>query len=254
LKLNETIESVSKNLEDYQFSTAGEILQQFTWNDFADWYLEVAKVEKDKDEILLYVLQNILKLWHPFCPFVTENIWNNLGAKDMLIVSPWPEFLTEKDEEIFSDFQSIQDIIGSIRNLRGENKIEPAKMLNVTFVTKKNKDLIEDQIEVIKKLARIKKLTILESSRKLENTISTVVSGVEIYIDLAGIINIDAEKERLNKEIAEAEKYVSSIKGKLSNKQFIANAPKEVVDGEKEKSKNYQDKIAKLRDQLNNLK
>ena len=132
--------------------------------------------------------------------------------------------------------------------------MEPAKMVKATFITGDNKDVIDEQVAVIKKLARVEELTVLESGDKPENSIGTVVGQVEIYIDLAGIIDTEAEKERLSKEIADAEKYIKSLEGKLANEQFVANAPEAVVNTEKEKLQNSQEKLEKLQNQLNNIK
>lgn len=267
-KLNATIESATQALDQSNFSLASEILYDFTWSDFADWYLEIAKVEGDKDEILLYTLQTILKLWHPFIPFVTEEIWKHLdlpaqAGKEMIMVAKWPSFApaftevmagkkaTAGDAQV--EFDLIKDIITSIRNLRSENKIEPAKLVDVTIIAGDKKDLIESQIEIIKKLARCE-IIIAEKGSKPENSIGTVIGGVEIYISLAGLVDIEAEKQRLQKEIDMAQNYIKGIELKLANEDFIAHAPEAVVNGEKNKLKTTQDKLEKLQDQLSNLK
>jgi len=255
-ELNATIATVGKNLDEYNFSRAGEILQEFTWDKFADWYLEIAKIEKDKDEILLYVLQNILKLWHPFIPFITENIWGNFNEEGLIMIEKWPNKIKFDDGLLMeaSNFDIVKIIIVSIRNLRAENKIEPGKKVDLTIIAGKNKDLIKSQTEIIKNLARCESVTILESGDKPENSISTVVGGIEIYISLAGIIDIEAEKERLSKDISDTEKYIKILEGKLSNDQFTANAPEAVVNIEKGKLSSAQEKLSKLQNQLDNLK
>jgi valyl-tRNA synthetase len=253
-RLSKTIEDVSNNLSAYNFSLASESLQQFTRDEFADWYLEIAKVEKNKDEILLYVLQNILKMWHPFIPFITENIWNNFNNEKLLMIAEWPQVDFSVDDASIIDCRKIQYLIVSIRNLRAENKIEPAKKLVATFITKNNYKLVESQVEVIKSLARCESIDLIESGDKPENSVATVVDTIEIYISLAGIIDKDAETSRLSKDIEEISKYIKSLDGKLSNKQFTDNAPESVVAGETEKLNTAIEKKEKLEFQLNNLK
>lgn len=253
-RLSQTIEDVNKNLDSYNFSLAGENLQQFTRDEFADWYLEMAKVEKNKDDILLYILQNILKLWHPFVPFITETIWRNFNADRLLIIADWskPDFKVE--EKSIIDCKRIQDLIVSIRNLRSENKIEPAKKVDLTIIAQDHKDLIESQLELIKNLARCESVKVLSSGDKPGNSVSAVIAdGLEIYISLTGIIDTTAEKERLSKEITEVEKYLKSLEIKLANEEFISHAPQNVVAGEREKSASAKLKLEKLQSQLNNL-
>ena len=252
-RLSQTIFEVSTNLSNYNFSLAGESLQQFTRDEFADWYLEIAKVEKNKDEILLYILQNILKLWHPFCPFVTEEIWKNFKSDKLLMIEKWPKPDFKIDDHSIIDCKQIQYLIVSVRNLRAENKIEPAKKISLTILAGDNKKLIESQIALIKNLARCESVTVLKSGDKPENSAGAVVeSSLEIYISLAGIIDTVAEKERISQEIAEVEKYIKSLEVKLANGEFISHAPKAVVESEKEKLLSQKLRLEKLQNQLNN--
>ncbi|MFA4871694.1 MAG: valine--tRNA ligase [Patescibacteria group bacterium] len=257
-KLNSVINSATPEMDKYNFSMASDILYEFTWSDFADWYLEIAKIEGNKDEILLYALQNVLKLWHPFCPFITEEIWKNLD-NSFLMVSNWPEAKKNKKSEAENNFNLIKEMISSIRNLKSEYKIEPAKFISATIISQENKKLIESQKEIIKKLARCNievgtgRLDVTSGS-KPENSIGAVVGGIEIYISLAGIVDMEAEKKRLQKEITEAGKYIKGLELKLDDKNFASRAPKAVINGETEKMKITKDKLEKLNQQLNNLK
>lgn len=255
-ELNAVIAVVTKSLDEYNFSLAGEALQEFTWNKFADWYLEIAKIEKDKDDILLYVLQNILKLWHPFCPFVTEEIWKNIGSNKLLMVSIWPE-KSNMTDDVYNEavsFDNIQSIISAIRNLRAENKIEPKKKIEVTVIAGTKKELIESQAELIKGLRTgIDKLEVLEVGNKPENSVSAVISDIEIYVSLVGIIDVVAEQARLQGEIVTTEKYINTIQIKLNNKDFVINAPEKVVEDERKKLAFQEEKIIKLKEQLSNL-
>ncbi|MBI5765836.1 class I tRNA ligase family protein [Candidatus Falkowbacteria bacterium] len=269
-KLNSVINSATQEMDKYNFSAASDILYEFTWSDFADWYIESSKfkIQNSKsDEILLYVLQNLLKLWHPFCPFITEEIWKNLDGKNLLMIAQWPRLVNlplhkgekispqAKSEEV-NEFGLIKEIISTIRNLRSENKIEPAKFISATIISQENKKLIESQKEIIKRLARCELIveTAGQPSQKPENSIGAVVGGIKIYISLSGLVDIKAEKKRLQKEITKAGKYIKSIELKLANKDFASRAPEAVINGETEKMKITKDKLEKLNQQLNNLK
>ena len=265
-----TTDKVSKLIEDFDFSSAGEALADFTWNDFADWYLEVAKIEKNKDEILLYILQNILKLWHPFIPFVTEEIWSKFENSEILMVEAWPMFRDEKHEgflnklkqalhlsgdssAVIDEFDFIKNIITALRNLRAENKVDAGKWAKAMIIAGDKKTLVESQKEVIIKLARLENFDIIEKGEKPKGSAVAVVSGVEIYLDLAGLIDTEAEKDRLNKELVALEKYLKGLEIKLSNEEFVKNAPAIVVEGEKRKMSETQEKITKLKAQLASL-
>src|SRR3989339_871348 len=255
--LHQTISTVTESLDNYNFSYAAEKLQEFTRDDFADWYVEISKIELDKDEILLYVLENLLKLWHPFIPFVTEEIWQGFGNDRLLMVENWPisdNSFNQTNKKIAEDTKIFIDVIKSIRNLRSESKIEPVKLLKATIITKQNKELIDSQAKIIKKLARLKELNVAVSGGKPKNNIGVVTGGVEIYLDLSGIMNIEAEKKRLQSEIENIAGFIKKIGAKLENKEFTANAPKEVVKKEADKFQDQQNRLKKITDQLTNLK
>jgi len=252
-KLNSVIALTTQEIDKYNFSGASEYLYDFSWNDFADWYLEISKVEGNKEEILFYVLQNILKLWHPFIPFVTEEIYQTLGAGKLLMIEKWPVASTSQDEASRAEMEIIKEIITVIRNLRSENKIEPAKMVSVVVIAGDRIKLLTEQSEIIKKLTRLEKFTILADGQKPANSVGAVVGGVQIYLELAGLIDVEAEKKRVEKEIAESEKYIKGLEVKLGNKEFLDNAPEEIIAKENEKLSSAIEKIKKLKDQLSSL-
>lgn len=266
-RLEEIGTLAGKCLEKDDFSGAIEALTEFTRDDFADWYLEIAKIEKDKDEILLYVLQNLLKLWHPFIPFITEEIWSKLEAKDLLMIESWPEVssskegLMDKIKDVLhlseakqpQKFDLIKQVVTALRNLRSENKIDPAKMVKSTIIAGDETGLFESQRDVLMKLARLEKLEIIQSGDKPKGSVATVVGEVEIYLDLAGLIDIGAEKARLEKDLVETEKYAKGLQMKLGNEEFVKNAPTSVVDGERAKLQEAQTKAEKLKAQLADL-
>lgn len=272
-RLSAVSSHVGAQLESADFSGASDSLTEFTWNDFADWYLEVAKIETGKEEILLYVLQNLLRLWHPFIPFVTEEIWSKFEGAGLLMVETWPRetnaVITQGRSSIMGkikqalhlnnqnnyieEFGLIKEIIIGLRNLRAENKVDAGKWAQAIIFAGAKKVLLEGQKEIIMKLARLEKLEISEAGDKPKGSAASMIGGVEVYLDLAGLIDVDSEKERLGKELETVEKYAKGIKIKLGNEEFVKNAPSAVVEGERLKLAEAQEKIDKLKTQLDSL-
>jgi len=283
-KLDNLIKEITDDLENYNFSPAGEKLKDFTWGDFADWYIEVSKIEKDKDEILIYILKQVLILWHPFVPFVTEEIWGSLetppnpplsggehkdilsgvehknsfsllgGEKNLLMIEKWPSRERKFSFPVTTegDFETIKSIIIAIRNVRSQYKVEPSKKINAVICAGDKKELVESQARLIKGMRTgIDKLEIKEKSDKIKDAVYLVVGVVEIY--LLEIIDKEKEKKNLRKEIGEIKKYLKQIKSKIDNKNFIANAPIAVVEKEKNKYNENEKKLKKLEEKLNSL-
>jgi valyl-tRNA synthetase len=285
-RLDKVISETTMDLENFNFSGAADTLREFTWSDLADWYLEISKLQMKKspeqpyeelgihtEEVLLYVLQNLLILWHPFIPFVTEEIWANFNAKELLIVQHW---LTVKDQELFTDlkdkeyheeadklldydeimypFYKFEEIVMAIRNLRADFKVDPAKKVVVSIVGKNlGKIKLDEQKEAIMFLARLYKLEVEKAKPK--NSVSHVLEGVgEICLHLEGLVDIKKEKERIESEIDSVAGYIKSLEQKLKNKEFVKKAPKEVVEKEEFKLKEQKEKMEKLDEQLKSLK
>lgn len=260
-RLNQVILEARKNLDSYNFSSAGELLRDFTWNELADWYLEISKLQmtddglkKNTEEILLFVLDKVLKLWHPFTPFVTEEIWAKLDKEKLLIVEKYPE--TEKkliDKKSEKNFDLIENIIKGIRNARAENKIEPAKKIKAIIYAGKNLKLIKENLQIIKSLARLSEIELEKFGKKIEKAAAVVARGVEIYLPLEGLLDMEKERERIKKEIGNLKNYKKGLEKKLENKDFVKNAPADIVDTEKEKLDTAKEKLEKLQGQLKNL-
>ncbi|MBP9695100.1 MAG: valine--tRNA ligase [Candidatus Magasanikbacteria bacterium] len=254
-RLSIVTKEVTKHLEEYNFSMAGELLRDFTWGDLADWYLEIAKIEGGKEKILNYILNTILKLWHPFMPYVTEAIWTEMyGKKQMLIVTPWPKALSSGSvKKIISDFSLVQDLITRLRAVRTEYKIEPVKKIRVVVRAGKYETLIRHEAENIMELARLESFVIGKRAEKPAGAVGFVEKGIEVFVDLAGTVDVAAEKTRLQKEIDTVAPYVMSLEKKLSNDGFVKGAPAVVVEGERKKLSEAKEKLEKLRTQFNLL-
>lgn len=250
-KLEKTKEEVTKLLNEYNFSGAGEVLKEFTWNDFADWYLEISKVEKGKDKILFYVLRTILKLWHPFVPFVTEAIWKNFSERP-LIAEAWPKMNMSLYETMPMDaFEELKEVIVKVRNLRSELKLDPVKKVNVAFKGKLV-ELIKGSSELVKFLARIEEMSFVDE--KPDGAVGATVSGTEIYLLMSGAVDLDKEKERLAKEKANLENYIAVQEKKLGNSDFANHAPEAIVAQERAKLEEAKAKLAKIVEQQDSLK
>lgn len=253
-RLDEVTKQVTEDIEGFNFSRPGETLRDFTWNELADWYLEVAKIEQGKDEILSYVLHTVLKLWHPFMPYVTEEIYGRVFAadgKDFLMVAEWPAVTDITDGvQDRTDFATLQEIVSAIRNIRATYRVEPGKRIDVTLFGGTHTDLLQENVEIVKGLAKVENLTVDAEGARPEQSASAVVRGVQVFIPLAGVIDVETEKARLSKEIEETERYVTSLEKKLGNASFAERAPAQVVDSERQKQKAAGEKLERLKEQL----
>ncbi|MEI6587775.1 MAG: valine--tRNA ligase [Candidatus Moraniibacteriota bacterium] len=233
-ELNRTIEAVTDNLNEYKFSLAGETLEKFIWNDFASWYLEINKLENNS-KVLGYILDKILKLSHPFAPFVTEKIWQDMyEGKCILMVEKWP--VADKkliDKKAQMEFDSLRQVVSKIRNTRTSYHIDPGKTIQVFAKKAENK-------EVLEKLARIK----IDIVSKID-TNGIVVAGKKIKLTLAisDLVDIEKEKARLGKEIANLEGLIVKTGALLGNKNFVKSAPKEIILVNQAKLKEYGEKL-----------
>gem|GEM_PF-4501505 len=243
-QLSKTSKRVDECLNNYEFSLAVEALNDFTWDKLADWYLEIAKIEKDKDEILSYILKTILKLWHPFIPYVTEVVWQNLNQPKLLLVETWPntEYQTKNNE---ADFSFIKEIVAAIRNARAENKVEPAKKVKAVIYAPEKTELVLQNSAVISGLKTgIEELTVQASGEKITDAIFIALQKNEIY--LLGAKDEAKDQERLAKEKANLEKVISALESKLSNAEFTAKAPAQIVAAEQAKLDGYRLELEKI--------
>ena len=274
-RLYALVREVERLFQTYQYGEAGRQIYEFFWNDFADWYVEVAKLQMQKDETreqtvatLARVLDMSLRLLHPFTPFVTEELWGHLRQavlrsplsalaadwSDALIVAAWPEAHTQEGWESakMADFALIQDTIRSIRNLRAEKKVSLAKRLPATLVGGAKTNLLNEQSKVIAALASLDSslLSVLESlAAKPEKNLALVAGPVEIYIPLSDILDLEEQHKRVKKELADIQIQIDRLE-KLLGSDFANKAPAQVVQKERERLAAFQDTAGKLRTQL----
>lgn len=243
----EVTEKVTKLHESYDLSLAGEILRDFTWNEFADWYLEIAKIEEDKNDILNYILERLLILWHPFMPFVTEEIYKQYD-RGLIIVANWPTGQRPQPAADDRLFATMQEVIAAIRNLRAQYKIEPKKEVTVSVV---GGEVLTELQNIIAGLTRS---TLVFGDTKPAQAASAVIGNIALHVSLEGLVDVAKETDRLTKELATTEKYVTNLETKLANNDFVSRAPENVIATEKAKLAEAQGKVESLRRELESLR
>jgi valyl-tRNA synthetase len=249
--LQELVKDVTDGLTHYRLSEVGERLYSFVWDYFCDWYLELSKGEVNP-EVLVHCMRTILKLLHPYCPFVTEELWDSFKPEDsgLLIKEEWPSVdIAFKNQDSFQRLQVVIDVITAIRKIRPEQGIEPDKKISVTIVSKDYQSLLESQKEHIIRLGRLRELTITRISDSTiadDDVASAFLGGIEVHVSLEGLVDLDS----LKKEKLQLEPYIDGLTQKLSNKEFVSHAPKEVVKQEREKLTDAQERLQKIEERL----
>jgi valyl-tRNA synthetase len=224
------VEDVTKGLTEYRLSEVGERIYAFVWDYFCDWYLELSKGSANL-AVLVHTLRKILILLHPYCPFVTEELWESVKAKDasMLITQEWPNAKAErKDPDAFAQFQTLIDVVTAIRRLRSESGIEPGKEIEVTIVSTKHRKLLEAEEEHIRGLAKIKDIVFQTKVAKSKNSVAAILTDIEVHVSLEGLIDKEKELKKLQKEMDDLARRITGSAAKLSNDEFRKNAPEEI--------------------------
>ena len=253
-KLQYLIKDITDDMDEYKFSDAGNKIYNYTWCELCDWYVEFSKGEHLNPNVLIFVIKNLLKLLHPFIPFVTEVLWKELNTDKMLIEEEWPEF--NKDLIFIADVENMEllhQIICDIRSARAEHAVEPVKQVQAVIYAGKYKDFLEAKREPLMRMARIGKLDIFEKGEKIDRAVALLTPHYEVYLPLHELIDIDKEKERLTGELDNLKNFENKLLGKLENEGFIKGAPEEVVIKEKKRLLDTQKSIKKINDKLAEL-
>ena len=270
-RLNQVITSTSESIENYRFDLAAQALYEFTWNEYCDWYLELAKISLQSDnealqrgtrKTLVNVLENILRLSHPLMPFITEEIWQRVAPlaginAETIMLQPYPIANdSEIDQDAINTTQWIMSFILGLRRIRGEMNIAPGKPLPVLLQNSTTSDLafLKTSKEYLLKLGRIESITLLDANETAPESAMSLIGEMKILIPIAGLIDKDAEIARLEKEILKIQKELPRIEGKLNNPKFIDKAPEEVIAKEKEKLAVLHSSQRSLEEQLVKIK
>jgi valyl-tRNA synthetase len=273
-----TLVLLNTAMDTFEVNNATKILYSFVWNDFCDWYLEMIKTRlylpagkqgSDDDEVksatltrALNLFAEMLKLVHPFMPFITEELWQLVEERKdgesqktpdspSISTSEYPKLNSELiNPSAESEMEIVQGIVYSIRNIRGEMNIPPSKSIDAYI---KSSEVKKHQIDYIKKLAKVENIITGKDVKKPGASASAVFSKSEIYIPLEGLIDLDVERQRIEKEINRLEGSLKGIEKKLSNEKFVNNAPADVVEKEKTKQRDWTGNLDKLKELLSNL-
>ncbi|MGE7693063.1 valine--tRNA ligase [Lysinibacillus sp. NPDC094177] len=266
-RLNETIERVTSLAERYEFGEVGRELYNFIWDDFCSWYIEMAKLplygedeaaKKTTRSILAYVLDQTMRLLHPFMPFITEEIWQHLPHEgESITVAAWP---TVSEDLHFADeadnMKLLMDIIRSVRNIRAEVNTPMSKKVPL-YISAKDAatvTVLDANKAYLEKFCNPESLTIGEGLDAPGQSMTAVVTGAELFLPLVGLINLEEEIARLDKELEKWAKEVKLVTGKLSNEKFVSKAPEALVNAEREKLADYESKHAVVLKRLEELK
>jgi valyl-tRNA synthetase len=265
-RLAATIVEARKAIEAYRFNDYANLLYQFTWHEFCDWYIEMSKLtlngtvgddpEKSR-KLLLALLDQILLLLHPLMPFVTEEIWQVLAdGRKSIMVQPYPTAPSSWiDEETERQMEFLMGVVRAIRNLRTEMNCPPGKEVKVIFCGR-NPELsfLRDQRPYLRALARVGSAEFLNSGERPRGAATAVVGATEIYLPLDDLVNLDEEQARLAKEVGKVEEELSRVQKKLGNGEFLAKAKEEIIVKEREKASQFEEKIRTLRSSLEKIR
>lgn len=252
-RLDKVIAETTDDLANFRFSQAGEKLRDFTWTEFADWYVEIHKRE-GSNAVLREVFMALLKLWHPFMPFVTEILWQKLGGgDDLLIVAPWPKLAGISDPEAEKVMVGLQEVVGAIRSLRADYKIEPDKTVDAVVESPLYAEAFVAFEPVMKTMARVENLKIAGEIARPPHSATVTVGTNTVSLPLEGLVDFNREKRRIADDMGATEKFIAGVEKRLMNADFIVKAPESVVEGEKAKLAEAKAKLEKLREQLAGL-
>ncbi len=267
-RLSRTISSVTSLMDDFQFGEAQRQVHDFLWGEFCDWYIEIAKIRlgsTDKEvasplPVLVHVLETSLRLLHPFMPFITEELWQRLKQHlpwqeaESIMVAPYPEARgIATDPESERVMESIIEIIRSIRNARAQYKVDSTRWVEAQIYGGKLTPAITPYSQAIQTLARAKPIAFFDSRQETpprENALVLVLKETEVVIPMESMVNLEAEKKRLQKEIERNQAEVAKLEARLKDRDFLTKAPAAVVDKEKNKLAERKAKLERLKQKL----
>lgn len=260
-RLNSAAAAVEGAMAKYRFNDAISALYDVSWRDFCDWYIEAIKPRLFADDpeakrrtvgLALAMYEKIVALLHPFMPFITEEIWHLMRPRPdgaSLCISPVPTADPSRIDEVAeASWGTIQSLIVAVRNVRAERNVAPSRPMELVINAPDDAavELVQQNLGYLERLARVGSVTISVGEAAPEGAVSTVVDGLEVHVPLAGLIDVAAETARLDKEIAKLTGLADGIERKLSNAGFVAKAPAEVIEKERDKLTGYRADLDKL--------
>ena len=260
-KLNTLIAEVTENLEKYELGVAVQKVYEFVWDTYCDWYIELTKARLYSEDaerkqtaisVLVYVLDQVLRLLHPFMPFITEEIWQSIPHEgEALIIAKWPEYSDVLDFKAECDqMESVMNAIRAIRNRRTEMNVPPSKKASLFVLTAKTQVFTEGE-GFLQRLAYADEVKILDAEpENLDGMVTITTPDAKLYIPMGQLVDVQKEIARITKELEGAKKFLTALEGKLSNEKFVSRAPESVVNAEREKAAKHRDLIAQLEQSL----
>ena len=257
-RLSRAVTDYNRQLDRFHFNEAAKVLYDFTWNDFCDWYVEIAKTrfyENDERQsditrvIALKCVRTILTLLHPFSPFITEELWTYFKSEKSpdLIISPWVKDEGGIDNSADQNMDILKEFITSIRSIRSRMNVPPSKYSDLFIrCTEEKKNFLNQNINLIKTLARVKEISMGDDIQRPKQSAMAICFGLELYIPLGGLVDLDEEKKRMLKRITEIDRLLMNINGKLSNDNFMQRAPQIVIDKEKTNLNKLNEELEKI--------
>ncbi|MGQ5709158.1 valine--tRNA ligase [Lactobacillus sp. PSON] len=266
-RLNHTVKEVNRLFDEYQFGEAGRILYNFIWNDFCDWYIEISKVALNgddeelkarKQENLIWILDQILRLMHPIMPFVTEKLWLSMPHDgESIMTASYPvehkEFENTAADE---DMDFLIEVIKAVRNIRMEVNAPMSSQIDIMIKLddEKNKHILDENVDYVENFLHPKDLTVSSDIEAPKLAKTAVITGAQIFVPLTELVNVDEELAKMKKEEERLVGEVERAEKKLSNQGFVAHAPEAVVNKEKEKKADYENQLAGVRERIQELK
>ena len=254
-RFNEALVTIEEQFSQFRISEALMTTYKLVWNDFCSWYLEMVKpayqqpIDQPTLDKTLEFFERVVKVLHPFMPFISEEIWhglNNREGEDCLIIAEWPK-VGNVDKDLLKSAELAFEIVSQSRNLRNAKQISPKVELPL-YVKSENSAMIEQFSSLVAKMANLSEVSFV--SQQPENALSFVIKGNEFFIPIEGQIDVDKEKEELQKELEYTQGFLVSVEKKLSNERFVNNAPEQVVANEKKKQADAQAKVKALKEQI----
>jgi len=261
-KYNALVREVTENLDKFELGIAVQKLYDFTWDIYCDWYIELTKTRisaggdtaRAAQQVLVYVMNGILKMLHPVMPFITEEIWQAIpNDSESIMVASWPQYREELDfkaEE--QDFEKIMGVIKAVRNRRAEMNVPPSKKAHVYIATDFG-DVFRSGAPFMERLASASHVEVGESWQ-IDGAVQVVTDAARCFIPMDELIDLEKETARLEKEKKTCEKDIAMFEGKLSNQNFLAKAPQNVVEAEKSKLEKLRERLAKIEESIAALK
>jgi valyl-tRNA synthetase len=257
-RLSRVTDEVNRSIEQYNLHEGSRHIYSFFWHEFCDWYLEMIKLHPERSKpTLLYVFESSMRLLHPFMPFITEELWQNLPHKgESIVIAAYPEFDPELlNERVELQAEMIQQIVVKVRNIRAERNVDAKQTVPVRIATADPElmRLLSDARDYIFKLAQVSQLEIVPELSGDKLAAQAVAGGLALEVPLAGLVDAEGDRVRLNKEMDRVRREIDNLDRKLSNASFVDRAPKEVVEENRRRLADYQVQAAKLAEGLERL-